>query len=300
MALVSGWFVHPRFVEVAGGGGLIRSGERGDSVRVLQSALLRLGQPLPVSTARTGQPDGIFGQETDSAVRNFQRQALPQEKPDGIVGPKTLGALDAKLVGSKPPAGGSLIWGRAPSRVPGAPSEVDLGPILGFHRAEKQGHDMACWAACLSFWGRFCGGGRPNVPQGQLLAAYADLVQATGDRTGGMPNDGLRAIAAGTAVTLPIDVSGVPPVYRWKGLLQLPASPSSLTYDWLKANTGATRAIYYGYSIGGAAHINVIGHYDFEGTSLVWAMEPWDGRFKLREIDYYRAAEKAFFFAPMS
>ena len=58
--------------------------DRGDDVRTLQASLNVLGFDV-------GREDGIFGQRTDRAVRQFQRNVgLP---PDGIVGTTTIEAL---------------------------------------------------------------------------------------------------------------------------------------------------------------------------------------------------------------
>ncbi len=58
--------------------------DRGDDVRALQAALNVLGFDV-------GREDGIFGQRTDRAVRQFQRNVgLP---PDGIVGSTTIEAV---------------------------------------------------------------------------------------------------------------------------------------------------------------------------------------------------------------
>ncbi|HEX2089643.1 MAG TPA: N-acetylmuramoyl-L-alanine amidase [Actinomycetota bacterium] len=58
--------------------------DRGDDVRALQAALNVLGFDV-------GREDGIFGQRTDRAVREFQRNVgLP---PDGIVGSTTIEAV---------------------------------------------------------------------------------------------------------------------------------------------------------------------------------------------------------------
>ena len=58
--------------------------DRGDDVRALQVSLNLLGFDV-------GREDGIFGQRTDRAVRQFQRNVgLP---PDGIVGTTTIDAL---------------------------------------------------------------------------------------------------------------------------------------------------------------------------------------------------------------
>ena len=58
--------------------------DRGDDVRALQASLNVLGFDV-------GREDGIFGQRTDRAVRQFQRNVgLP---PDGIVGTTTIEAV---------------------------------------------------------------------------------------------------------------------------------------------------------------------------------------------------------------
>jgi hypothetical protein len=86
---------------------------------------------------------------------------------------------------------------------------------------------------------------------------------------------------------------------KWKAFVWDDFDASTLTYDWLKRNAGNGRqAVYFGYTINGASHINVIGHYDLEGTPYVWAMEPWDGRFKLRDIAYYQASTRSFYAVP--
>ncbi|ORE89949.1 PG-binding 1, multi-domain protein [Stappia sp. 22II-S9-Z10] len=63
----------------------LRRGDRGDDVAELQSDLNRLGYAA-------GAADGIFGPDTEDAVRDFQRAA--DLAIDGIAGPATLSALD--------------------------------------------------------------------------------------------------------------------------------------------------------------------------------------------------------------
>jgi len=58
---------------------------RGDDVRALQQKLNALGFDV-------GKEDGLFGPNTDRALRDFQRNV--GEEPDGIVGPHTLVTLD--------------------------------------------------------------------------------------------------------------------------------------------------------------------------------------------------------------
>jgi peptidoglycan hydrolase-like protein with peptidoglycan-binding domain len=75
---------------------VLRDGSRGEAVRKVQQALIDAGHPLPVFGA-----DGIFGSETRAAVRDFQRAA--GIGIDGIVGPQTMGSLDARFSGGPAP-----------------------------------------------------------------------------------------------------------------------------------------------------------------------------------------------------
>jgi N-acetylmuramoyl-L-alanine amidase len=65
---------------------ILKRGDKGVLVRNLQEALLAKGYFLPKYGA-----DGAFGNETDSAVREFQ--TISGLTVDGIVGPKTWAAL---------------------------------------------------------------------------------------------------------------------------------------------------------------------------------------------------------------
>lgn len=67
----------------------IRKGSKGNSVREAQCKLNAKGAKLAV--------DGKFGPATDKAVRNFQRSKGLEV--DGVVGPKTWGALNGKSSG---------------------------------------------------------------------------------------------------------------------------------------------------------------------------------------------------------
>jgi peptidoglycan hydrolase-like protein with peptidoglycan-binding domain len=70
------------------GGGTLRRGDRGSAVKQLQKALAALGYD-------PGTPDGVFGQDTQAAVVDFQRSNDLQ--PDGIVGAETARILNAAL-----------------------------------------------------------------------------------------------------------------------------------------------------------------------------------------------------------
>jgi hypothetical protein len=80
---------------------VLKSGDAGPAVRVLQQALLDSGMQLP----RFGV-DGKFGPETEAAVRDFQHASgLIGADVDGIVGPTTMGWLDQNFSAGPTPAG---------------------------------------------------------------------------------------------------------------------------------------------------------------------------------------------------
>jgi peptidoglycan hydrolase-like protein with peptidoglycan-binding domain len=82
---------------------VLRNGHRGTAVRLLQQALLDSGMELP----RFGV-DGIFGAETEAAVKDFQHASgLTGADIDGIVGPTTMGWLDQAFSAGPTPAGTS-------------------------------------------------------------------------------------------------------------------------------------------------------------------------------------------------
>lgn len=78
---------------------VLRQGSSGSAVRDLQESLRGLGHKVRV--------DGVFGTETDAAVRKLQ--GAEDLRQDGIVGPKTAAAIEDRLrsqnpVGAAPPA----------------------------------------------------------------------------------------------------------------------------------------------------------------------------------------------------
>ncbi|MEM8813122.1 MAG: peptidoglycan-binding domain-containing protein [Pseudomonadota bacterium] len=96
MALVSPRFrSSPELVNASNNAPPMRNGSRGRGVHLLQFALIDLGHRMPLSTGGTTSPDGIFGDETERIVRDFQR--ANNLTVDGDVGPNTLGALDARF-----------------------------------------------------------------------------------------------------------------------------------------------------------------------------------------------------------
>lgn len=77
----------------------LRQGDRGESVRELQTMLNALGFSV-------GAVDGVFGNATYLAVRNFQ--AANGLTVDGIVGPSTWTALDNAMIA--PPPGETFVY----------------------------------------------------------------------------------------------------------------------------------------------------------------------------------------------
>ena len=70
----------------------MRSGSRGDNVRVVQEYLNTLARAYPLPRVAV---DGIYGPATENAVQAFQR--LFGLTADGIVGPRTW----ERLVGTR-------------------------------------------------------------------------------------------------------------------------------------------------------------------------------------------------------
>jgi hypothetical protein len=121
--------------------------EHGQAVRLLQQALIDLGIPLPKSTAKYGSPDGIYGNETEGAVRGFQyTRHLPAV--DGHAGHDTLYELDKLLpmpAEPLPPLPGFSPDGRISYLVP------------GLIEPQRQKSKNTCWAtsyAMMVSWRR--------------------------------------------------------------------------------------------------------------------------------------------------
>jgi peptidoglycan hydrolase-like protein with peptidoglycan-binding domain len=89
---------------------LLQFGSRGPAVEKLQQALVDAGFPLPVFGV-----DGIFESETQGAVRDYQR--AHGLGVDGIVGPITMGELDAQFSA-----------GPSPGPAPAPPAPAPPGP----------------------------------------------------------------------------------------------------------------------------------------------------------------------------
>jgi hypothetical protein len=78
----------------------LKNGETGDGVRIVQWCLRDLGYAMPVSFRKSGDADGIFGNETFRTIQDFQKDN--GLGVDGIAGRETLDRLD-KLFMEKTP-----------------------------------------------------------------------------------------------------------------------------------------------------------------------------------------------------
>jgi peptidoglycan hydrolase-like protein with peptidoglycan-binding domain len=74
---------------------VLRRGDSGSAVRKVQQALIILGFPVPEVGA-----SGTFSGETELAIRSYQEaRGL---KVDGVIGPETIGSLDAEFFTGAP------------------------------------------------------------------------------------------------------------------------------------------------------------------------------------------------------
>ncbi|MDC7762490.1 peptidoglycan-binding protein [Priestia aryabhattai] len=75
--------------------GVLKKGTRGDSVSQLQKALTAVNF-YPNKNAKNQGVDGIFGSDTENALRRFQMMYVPYQV-DGVYGPNTKEKLQAVL-----------------------------------------------------------------------------------------------------------------------------------------------------------------------------------------------------------
>ncbi|HEY9599168.1 MAG TPA: peptidoglycan-binding domain-containing protein, partial [Cyanophyceae cyanobacterium] len=135
---------------------LLKVGSSGSGVVKLQQALIDAGFPLPKYGA-----DGQFGAETKAAVKDFQTASgFAGKDVDGIVGPKTMGALDARFASTPTPPSptppGPTPPGPAPGPTPPGPkppgpapgptppSPKPPGPVPGSYEVAKKKIEDAC------------------------------------------------------------------------------------------------------------------------------------------------------------
>jgi peptidoglycan hydrolase-like protein with peptidoglycan-binding domain len=176
-------------------------GSVGPGVAAVQQGLIDLGFAMSKSTARFGTPDGIFGSETNTQVRNFQRKH--GLTPDGSVGQNTMSKLDSLL-----PLPHSALSG-LPFTVTG------MRVILA------QPTSMVCWAtvhAMMRSW-KF----QQSFGIRQAAGAVAEKYGVMVDKNQGLPaaDFGPFIMAANMAVQpmMNLTINGWVNLLRTKGLI---------------------------------------------------------------------------------
>ena len=98
MPLISPRFRNePELRHVEANRAALRRGTRGRHVHLLQMALIDLGFAMPISTAGSDvSPDGVYGAETEQAVKAFQG-ATSGLTVDGTIGQQTIRELDKRF-----------------------------------------------------------------------------------------------------------------------------------------------------------------------------------------------------------
>lgn len=86
---------HDDLVKASTNSLLLQQGSEGAGVAELQSLLADMGFSLDASLSG-GRPDGVYGPETEKAVKEFQRRS--GLFPDGVVGRDTITKLDSLVV----------------------------------------------------------------------------------------------------------------------------------------------------------------------------------------------------------
>jgi peptidoglycan hydrolase-like protein with peptidoglycan-binding domain len=144
------WISDTRFQAAANNSPPIRPGDPQAVVAKLQQALFDADParyPLSV-TMRSGHPDGQWGQETTSAVQQFQRDNGVRPVGGFEAGRKTLSALDSALAGRRRPPPEPTLNNLAPAgtgpfqqHVSAGVLDADAGLLLNF-MARKPGSWM--------------------------------------------------------------------------------------------------------------------------------------------------------------
>ena len=140
----------------------LRSGSRGDNVRVVQEYLNTLARAYPLPRVTV---DSIYGPATENAVQAFQR--LFGLTADGIVGPRTW----ERLVGTPPAAavGFSRVrgWGLRPLRPSPMGGDGPAGPIphLALSRKDHQKGPLQTTASLVFISFSFLRWAFPRLPR---------------------------------------------------------------------------------------------------------------------------------------
>ena len=132
----------------------IRIGNKGDRVKTLQQSLITLGY-------LSGKADGVFGKQTQKAVKSFQRSM--KLTSDGVAGKKTLIAIQSAL------ASGSTSAAATPTPAPSATASPSPAPTPVPDEGELNQKISAPSSVQLLHWFNDV---KPAVSSGQHLLVY--------------------------------------------------------------------------------------------------------------------------------
>ena len=132
----------------------IRIGNKGDRVKTLQQSLITLGY-------LSGKADGVFGKQTQKAVKSFQRSM--KLTSDGVAGKKTLIAIQSAL------ASGSTSTAATPTPAPSATASPSPAPTPVPDEGELNQKISAPSSVQLLHWFNDV---KPAVSSGQHLLVY--------------------------------------------------------------------------------------------------------------------------------
>ena len=146
----------------------------------------------------------------------------------------------------------------------------------GRNPAIRQFDANACWAACLEWWSKACGGGRPTLPQEEIASTYVKLW----NKSEGKDYGAMSITNMATILREP----------QWRASVQC-VERTQLSFEFLckKLLSGPLFAAFY-YQAGDASHVNVIVapavRQDKWREEFI-GMEPWDGRYKVRSSSFF-------------
>jgi len=132
----------------------IRIGNKGDRVKTLQQSLITLGY-------LSGKADGVFGKQTQKAVKSFQRSM--KLTSDGVAGKKTLIAIQSAL------ASGSTSAAATPTPAPSATASPSPASTPVPDEGELNQKISAPSSVQLLHWFNDV---KPAVSSGQHLLVY--------------------------------------------------------------------------------------------------------------------------------
>lgn len=115
---------------------VLRRGDRGEAVKLLQAALVKLGM---MTQAKMNTAPGVFGPGTEAAVKAFQKKWGLGD--DGIYGTKTRLAMESALAGEPVPGTEvkkpNVTWAASPNHDDRKGQDIDA--IVLHHTASNDG-----------------------------------------------------------------------------------------------------------------------------------------------------------------